>query len=202
MKIQFQNHPSFVSMVALAAFCSFSPAVRADWGSVRANNHTPPHPYHQVEHRHVGVEQERYHAFYWSRFSAGMTVTALPQGYVQVSTGAVGFYYFDGVYYQPTTDGTYIVVAPPLGVIVPQLPSGAETMTAGPATYYYAGGAFYFQQPTGFVVVQPPLGVTITALPTGAAPVVISGVLYYLAAGAYYQPIMQGGVTVYVTARP
>jgi hypothetical protein len=47
-----------------------------------------------------------------------------------------------------------------------------------------------------------PLGITVTMLPLGAAPVVIKGTLYYLANSAYYLPVMQGGVTVYVTAQP
>ena len=58
------------------------------------------------------------------------------------------------------------------------------------------------QQPTGFAITPAPLGVTVTMLPLGAAPVVIKGVLSYLANYAYYLPVMQGGVTAYVTAQP
>jgi len=79
---------------------------------------------------------------------------------------------------------------------------GAEEIAVGPTTYYYAGGAFYVQQPTGFAIMPAPLGITVTMLPLGAAPVVIKGTLYYLANSAYYLPVMQGGVTVYVTAQP
>ena len=89
-----------------------------------------------------------------------------------------------------------------MGAIVPQLPSGAEAIAVDSATYYYGGWAFYLQQPTGFAVMPAPLGVTVTMLPPGAAPVVIKGVLYYLANYVYYLPVMQGGVTVYVTAQP
>ena len=55
---------------------------------------------------------------------------------------------------------------------------------------------------TGFAVMPTPLGVTVTMLPPGAAPSVVKGVLYYLANYVYYLPVMQGGVTVYVTAHP
>jgi len=96
----------------------------------------------------------------------------------------------------------YAVVAPPVGVIVPQLPSGAEAVADGDTTYYYAGGAFYAQEPNGFAVMPAPLGVVVTALPPGAAPVAVNGVLYYLAANVYYLPAMMGGVTVYTTAHP
>jgi hypothetical protein len=211
MKLKFQNRSWLLSVATLAALFAFSPALRADWGSLRANNRSPARRA-EVEHRenerrvlerrHVDIEADRHHAFYWSGFYAGMAVGVLPPGYVQASVGATGYYYYDGVYFQPTTSGTYAVVAPPVGAIVPQLPSGAEAIAVGPTTYYYAGWAFYVQQPTGFAVMPAPLGVTVTMLPPGAAPVVIKGVLYYLANYVYYLPVMQGGVTVYVTAHP
>jgi hypothetical protein len=111
-------------------------------------------------------------------------------------------HYYDGVYFQPTTAGAYAVVAPPVSVIVPQVPNGAEAIVVGPTTYYFAGGAFYLQQPTGFAVVPAPLGVTVTGLPPGAAPVTLNGAIYYTTGSAYFRPVMQAGVTVYVTARP
>jgi hypothetical protein len=211
MKLKIQNSRWLLSVATLAALVAFSPALRADWGSLRANNRSPARraetehrePDRRViERRHVDTEADRHHAFYWSGFYAGMAVGVLPPGYVQASVGAVGYYYYDGVYYQPTTEGNYAVVAPPVGAIVPQLPSGAEAIAVGPTTYYYAGWAFYVQQPTGFAVTPAPLGVTVTMLPPGAAPAVIKGVLYYLASNVYYLPVMQGGVTVYVTAQP
>jgi hypothetical protein len=206
MKIKYQNHPWLLSVAILAALFAFAPALRADWGSLRANNRSPL-PRAKVEHRegerrHVDTEADRHHALYWSGCYAGMAVAVLPPGYVQTSVGAVGYYYYDGVYYQPTTSGNYVVVAPPVGAIVPQLPSGAEAIAVGSATYYYGGWAFYLQQPTGFEVMPAPLGVTVTMLPPGAAPVVVNGVLYCLANYVYYLPVMQGGVTAYVTAQP
>src|SRR5271165_3039891 len=90
--------------------------------------------------------------------------------------------------------------APPVGVIVPQLPSGAEQVAGGNATYYCASGAFYLQQPTGFQVMPAPLGVVVTRLPSGATPVAVKGVLYYQAANGYYLPAMMGGVRAYTTA--
>ena len=211
MKLKIQNSQWLLSVTTLAALFAFTPALRADWGSLRANNRSPARraeaersePDRRViERRHVDTEADRHHAFYWSRFYAGMAVGVLPPGYVQASVRAVGYYYYDGVYYQPTTEGNYAVVAPPVGAIVPQLPSGAEAIAVGPTTYYYAGWAYYVQQSTGFAVMPAPLGVTVTMLPPGAAPSVVKGVLYYLANYVYYLPVMQGGVTVYVTAHP
>jgi hypothetical protein len=150
----------------------------------------------------LDIEAERRHAFYWAGFHPGLAVGVLPPGYVQVSVGAAGYYYYDGVYFQPTPAGSYVIVAPPVGVIVPQLPDGAEAIAVGPTTYYYAGGAFYLQQPTGFAAVPAPLGVTVTGLPSGATPVTINGAVYYVAGPTYFLPVMQAGVTVYVTAHP
>jgi len=203
MKARFQNRLWFLPVAALTAFFVPLPALRADWGSVRANNRSPEH--HEAGRRvhergHEDIEEERRQAFYWAGFSPGMAVAALPPGCAQISVG--GYYYFDGVYFQAMASGTYTVIAPPVGAVVPQLPSGAEPIAFGPTTYYYAGGAFYVQQTTGFAVLPAPLGVTVTALPPGASPVTINGQLYYLADYVYYLPGMAGGVTVYTTAHP
>jgi hypothetical protein len=201
MKLQFQNRLRLLSVAILAVLLAFCPALRADWGSVRANNRADRGV---REHRDGDIEADRHYASYWSGSQVGMTMNALPPGFVQVSVGATGYYYYDGVYFQAIASlaSGYAVVAPPLGVIVPQLPSGAEQVAGGNATYYYAGGAFYLQQSTGFQVMPAPLGVVVTTLPSDATPVAVKGVLYYQAANGYYLPAMMGGVTVYTTAQP
>lgn len=202
MKLRFQNRPWLVSLATLAAIFVLCPALRADWGSVRANNRSPEHREgnRRGDRRHEDIEEDRRHAFYWSAFSPGMAVSVLPPGCVQISVG--GYYYYDGVFFSGAPPGNYTVVAPPVGSTVPQLPSGTEAIAVGQGTYYYAGGAFYFPQTTGFAVMPAPLGVTVSSLPPGAAPVAINGVLYYLADYVYYLPGMVGGVTVFTTALP
>lgn len=109
------------------------------------------------------------------------------------------FFYFEGVYYDQGAAG-YVIVAPPLGAVVSELPPGAETVVLGDTVYYYAGGAFYVQQPDGsFVVVAQPIGVTVTMLPPDAISVLINGIVHYQADSAYYLPVMQNGVTAYLT---
>jgi hypothetical protein len=150
------------SLVAVAAFftvacCGASAGVRADSrGSHR----------HELDWNHRQVIQvEREHAGYWSAMAPGMVLAALPAGYVQVSVGDTGYYYYDGVFFRPlaSLSAGYVVVVPPVGVIVPQLPAGAELVTIGGAPYYYAGGAFYVEQPTGFGVAPAPTGAVIKA---------------------------------------
>jgi hypothetical protein len=140
MNMNHQTHPWLLSAATIAVLAAFAPALRADWGSIRANNHTAERLVH--ERRHVDIETERHYAFHWARFRAGVEVSVLPSGYVQASVGLTGYYYYDGVFYQPTTTGTYVVVAPPAGAVVPRLPSGAEAIVVGPTTYYYAGWAY------------------------------------------------------------
>src|SRR5512137_1279882 len=109
MKTTSSTKCRFMALISLAAACALVPDLRADWGSSRANKHPAVH-----------------HAFYRAGFYPGMVLRALPVGYVQTSVGTTGYYYYNGVYFRPTTAGTYTVVAPPVGAIVPQLPSGAE----------------------------------------------------------------------------
>jgi hypothetical protein len=151
---------------------------------------------------HWNYEGERRHGLYWAAYAPGITFGTLPVGYVQVSVGGTGYYYYNGVYLRPTPAGPYAVVAPPVGVIVPALPEGAEGVNVGPTIYYYAGGAFYLPDPRGFAVVPAPVGAVVHELPPGATPVLIEGTIYYFGNGAYYLPMMAGGVTVYVVSIP
>ncbi len=153
------------------------------------------------ERRHVDIDAELHHGFFWHDFHPGMILNTLPPGYVQVYVGSNPYYYDQGVYYQTTPSG-YAVVTPPPGAIVPVLPPGAEAIPVGPAVYYYAAGAFYVQQPQGYVVVAPPAGVTVTTLPPGAVPVIIRGMQYYQADGVYFMPVMENGVVAYTVVQP
>jgi hypothetical protein len=155
-----------------------------------------------VETRHWDVEPERRRGYYWGSYHPGLTIGGLPRGYVQVSVGGTGYYYYNGVYLRPTPAGPYAVVVPPVGAIVPALPEGAETVFVGGVTYYYAAGAFYLPDPRGFAVSPPPLGAVVHDPPPGSTTVVVEGRVYYFANGTYYLPVMMGGVTVYTTVLP
>jgi hypothetical protein len=61
------------------------------------------------------------------------------------------------------------------------------------------GGAT-LAQPNGFAVVSAPASVTVTELPFGATLVTINGDLYFATGTTYLMPVMQCGITVYVTA--
>jgi len=89
------------------------------------------------ERRHWDLDEEHSNGFHWWRFHPGMLVEVLPFGYIPIYAGGTTYYYYDGVYYEPTLSG-YVVVAPPLGAIVPVLPPGTEAIVTGDTVYYYA----------------------------------------------------------------
>jgi len=152
-----------------------------------------------ADRQRMDVDEDRRQSFFWSDFHAGMRIDNLPDGYLRIGVRGHPFFYFEGVFYDDGPSG-YVTVAPPVDAVISELPPGAETVTMGDTVYYYAAGAFYIQQPDGsYVVVAAPMGVTVTLLPPDATPVVINGTTCYQADGTYYQPVMQNGVTAYLT---
>jgi len=190
----------FVIAILLLAFLAGCPDANADGVRVRENARIV-HWHGQTEHHRLALQTERQRTGYWSSMSPGTVLAALPAGFVQVSAGATGYYYYEGVFFRPiaSLSSGYVVVAPPMGVIVPQLPTGTELVTVGDAAYYYAGGAFYVQQPTGFAAVPAPQGAVVKTPPPGAMPVTVNGAVYFQAANAFFQPVVVGGVTLYTS---
>jgi hypothetical protein len=174
--------------------------------AVRPENHVEAHPVmesrtpaRETDRRRMDIEEERRQSYFWSDYHAGMRIDRLPEGYRRFRLHDHDFFYFGGVYYDSGPSG-YMVCAPPVDAAIPELPPGTETIQVGDTVYYYAAGAFYVQQSDGsFVVVAAPLGVTVALLPPDATSVVVNGVGYFQADGVYYQPVMQAGVTVYLT---
>ena len=68
-------------------------------------------------------------------------------------------------------------------------------------TYIVSDGVYYQTSGTGYVVVNPPIGVTVVTYPPGAVQAIVGGQVYYHHNGIYYRPVMQNGVTVYLTVR-
>ncbi|HNY49395.1 MAG TPA: DUF6515 family protein [Smithella sp.] len=67
------------------------------------------------------------------------------------------YYAHDGVWYR-YHGGRYVVVAPPVGMIVPFLPLAYATIWISGIPYYYANDTYYTRTPGGYVVVEPPQG--------------------------------------------
>ena len=147
----------------------------------------------------MDIDEDRRQSYFWSDYHRGRHVDRLPDGYRRFRFHNRDFFYFEGVYYDDEPSG-YVVVDAPVDADVPDLPPGAETVVANGTVYYYADGVFYVQQADGsYVVMAAPMGVTVSELAPDAVPVVVNGMTYYQSDGTYYLPVMQNGVTAYLT---
>jgi hypothetical protein len=83
--------------------------------------------------------------YYYNRFpyrSSVSVIASLPFGAVSVLFGNSHYHYYNGLYYRPYDRG-YIVVQPPIGIIVPSLPPGCISVMIGPRPYYRYENVFY-----------------------------------------------------------
>ncbi|MGB6606031.1 MAG: DUF6515 family protein [Steroidobacteraceae bacterium] len=87
----------------------------------------------------------------------GVVVGGVPGRPVVFNRPGGRFYYSGGVWYAPRGPG-FVVVAAPIGVFVPVLPSYYTTVWVGGAPYYYADDTYYTWDPSqsGYEVVAPP----------------------------------------------
>jgi hypothetical protein len=153
----------------------------------------------EVDRRRMDIDEDRRQSFFWSDYHRGMHVDRLPAGYHRFRFHNHDYFYFEGVFYDGGTSG-YVVIDPPVDADIPEVPPGAETMEVNGTVYYYADGVFYVQQADGsYVVVAAPIGVTVSMLSPDATLTTINGTTYYQAEGTYYLPVMQNGVTAYLT---
>jgi hypothetical protein len=155
----------------------------------------------EVDRRRMDIDADRRQSFFWSDYHVGMRIDRLPDGCRTIGVRGHTCFYFEGVFYDNGPSG-YVCIAPPVDADIPDLPPGAETVEVNGIVYYYAAGAFYVQQPDGsYIVVAAPIGVTVAELPPDAVSVIINGTGYYQADGTFYLPVMQNGVTAYLTVQ-
>jgi hypothetical protein len=156
----------------------------------------------ESDRRRMDIDPDRRQSFFWSDYHRGMRVDRLPDGFRRFHLHDHDYFYFGGVYYDDGPSG-YVVIDPPLDADIPELPPGAETVVVNGMAYYFVDGTFYVQQSDGsYVVVAAPLGVTVGELPSDAASVVVNGTGYFQSGGVFYLPVMQNGVTAYLTVPP
>jgi len=116
-----------------------------------------------VRHTRVVVTRPRYRP--------GKLVVNLPPRHTRVVVRGRPYYYWGGVFYYGRPRG-YVVVAPPIGAIVPRLAVGFGTLWVGGLLYYYYGNVFYRRVPAGYVVVEPPVTTNVVlSEPTVVQPV-------------------------------
>ncbi|WP_009961361.1 DUF6515 family protein [Verrucomicrobium spinosum] len=104
---------------------------------------------HRDVHRDVDIDV---HNRYYGRsgfvagavtgLAVGAAIATLPRGYRTVYVGSVPYAYSGGVYYQSAASG-YVVVDPPVGAIIPELPAGAVVTVRSGVNYYVVNQVYY-----------------------------------------------------------
>ncbi|MEJ2360121.1 MAG: hypothetical protein P8Z75_01640 [Gammaproteobacteria bacterium] len=87
----------------------------------------------------------------------GHSIVKLPPRHVIVRYHDDRYYYHAGIWYRPV--GThFVVVVPPIGLVVPILPAFYTTIWFNGIPYYYANSVYYMWDPArdGYVVTEPP----------------------------------------------
>ena len=79
--------------------------------------------------------------------SFGLRINILPFGYSTIYIGPSPYYYNQGIFYRPYSDGRgYEVTTPPLGAEVSRLPADAKVIVIDGEKYYELGGTFYQEE--------------------------------------------------------
>ena len=119
----------------------------------------------------------------------------LPFGAVSVTFGSRYYHYYRGAYYRPYNRG-YIVVQPPIGIIVPSLPIGCTHVIIGSNPYYRYDGVYYAPYGNRYKVVEEPSepetpaennDKTDKSIDSEYEKVVLEGKTYYKKGDKYYK---------------
>lgn len=107
----------------------------------------PPRDY-RIDRRY---DHDRYYP------KSGHSVIKLPDKHYSIRYHDRDYYFHSGIWYRPI--GTrFVVIAPPIGIVVPFLPAFYTTIWFGGIPYYYANDVYYVWDPArdGYVVTNPP----------------------------------------------
>jgi hypothetical protein len=124
------------------------------------------------------VLDSRYnHGRYYPAY--GTVRPSLPEGYRPYYRGGSRFYFSGGIWYAPSGPG-FVVVRPPVGLVISVLPPYYSTVWFAGVPYYYADNVYYSWQPdqNGYAVVDPPENADAPSPPPDPAPVQQDLIIY------------------------
>lgn len=81
----------------------------------------------------------------------------IPERHAVVVHGRERYHYHSGRFYRPWNSG-FILVRPPLGLVVLNIPLGSRMVLSAGITYHVFGDVYYRRVPTGYQVVEPARG--------------------------------------------
>lgn len=130
---------------------------------------------------HGGPPRHEYHHPY-----RGVVVPFLPDLIAKlVIYGGQKYYYDNGYFYHKDTNG-FIIVDPPVGVVIRQLPRGYKVIVISGRSYFYYNDTYYLKTRKGYLVtdnpvyqiIEPPVETyQVVNEPVAAEPVVETGVV-------------------------
>ena len=115
----------------------------------------------------------------WEWRHRSRTVVVLPADAIPIRAVGGPSYYCRGRYYRRGSDG-YVLIAAPIGAVVPALPAEHRTVVIDGVTYHEYDGVYYKGGPAGYTVVpiaQVPATAGTTLASAQAAPVIDHGAL-------------------------
>lgn len=81
-------------------------------------------------------------------------VHKIPSRHAVVVHGRDRYHYYSGRFYRPWNNG-FILVRPPLGLVVLNIPLGSRMVLSAGITYHVFGDVYYRRVPMGYQVVEP-----------------------------------------------
>jgi len=110
---------------------------------------------HRKNSKNYHYDKRYHHDRYYPR--SGISINVLPSHHYSVRHDHDHYYFSAGIWYRPSA-GRYIVVRPPIGVVIPVLPPFYTTIWFAGVPYYYANDVYYVWHPdrNGYVVTEPP----------------------------------------------
>jgi hypothetical protein len=87
----------------------------------------------------------------------GHHIVKLPPRHYSIHYHNTRYYFHGGIWYRPLGP-RFVVVAPPVGIVVPFLPAFYTTIWFGGIPYYYANDVYYVWDASrdGYIVTNPP----------------------------------------------
>jgi hypothetical protein len=115
---------------------------------------------------HAGHDLDRHHHHDHFFPAPGIAVRTIEHEHHKFFHHGVHYFYGGGVWYRHLNQ-RFVVVAPPLGIVVPFLPPFASMVWVGGVPCYYANNVYYAPGPQGYTVIQGPPLVTAPGSPPG-----------------------------------
>ena len=126
----------------------------------------------------------------------GTRVVRLPAGARTVVFGGTTCYESDGIFFAAgVVPDAYVVMRPPVGVVVSALPSDYQVVVIDDQPYYVYDDTYFDMD---LHVVDIPIGGYVDALPPEYQVVAVSGERYFSFSGGFYRPFLRDGRTFYM----